>query len=271
MLTAIAIVPSPPVLVPELAGGGAAEFAGLRAAVAEAAAALPPRWLAVGVAGDAPAVFGTRASGTFAGYGADVPVALSGHPDPAVRALPLCALITGWIRGQSAPQAVAEVRCWPADTPDAAAVAAGAALRAELDATGEPIGVLVVADGLTTLTPSAPGGHDPASVPLQQALDDALATGDTARLAVPPPAAGRTAYAVLSGLAGPGPHEVHQLYRDAPLGVGYFVGVWRFSEARRSGDGEGRVSGACGADAGRIRPLVASRVEAGTDHQGWRL
>lgn len=237
MLTAIAIVPSPPVLIPELTGAAAGEFARLRTAVDAAAAALPRRWLAVGVAagvaGVAPAVFGPETAGTFGGYGADVPVALSGAADPRPRGVPLCVLVTGWIRGRIAPDAVAEVRCWPADTPDAVAVAAGAALRGELDADAEPVGVLVIADGLTTLTPGAPGGHDPASVVIQQSLDDALAAGDTGYLAAPPPAAaGRAAYAVLSGLAGPGPQQARELYRDAPLGVGYFVGGWRFNEAR---------------------------------------
>ncbi|MFZ3305690.1 MAG: hypothetical protein WA227_19075, partial [Mycobacterium sp.] len=49
MLSAIAIIPSAPVLVPELAGAAADEVAELRAAMVAAVAALPPRWVAVGV------------------------------------------------------------------------------------------------------------------------------------------------------------------------------------------------------------------------------
>ena len=75
MLSAIAIVPSAPVLVPELASGAAAELAELRDAVFGAAAALPDRWVAVGT-GPVDAVVGPDAAGTLAGYGVDVPVAL---------------------------------------------------------------------------------------------------------------------------------------------------------------------------------------------------
>ena len=87
MLSAIAIVPSAPVMVPELASSAAAELADLRAAVLAAAATLPPRWIAIGV-GPADDVIGQERAGTFAGYGVDLRVALSpgawhtagGHP-----------------------------------------------------------------------------------------------------------------------------------------------------------------------------------------------
>ena len=80
-MSAIAIIPSAPVLVPELAGAAADEVADLRAAMVAAAAALPPRWVAVGVgAGDA--VVGPDSVGTFAGFGTDLLVRLS---PPAVR------------------------------------------------------------------------------------------------------------------------------------------------------------------------------------------
>lgn len=48
MLSAIGIVPSAPVLVPELAGAAAAELADLGAAVIAAASLLPKSWIAVG-------------------------------------------------------------------------------------------------------------------------------------------------------------------------------------------------------------------------------
>jgi aromatic ring-opening dioxygenase LigB subunit len=86
--------------------------------------------------------------------------------------------------------------------------------------------VLIVADGVHTLTPPAPGGYDPDSIPVQAALDDALAGGDTAALArLPRQVVGRVAYQVLAGLAGR-PRSADELYRGAPYGVGYFAGVW---------------------------------------------
>ncbi|WNG90275.1 hypothetical protein C6A87_011190 [Mycobacterium sp. ITM-2016-00317] len=227
MLTAIAIVPSAPLMVPELASSAAAETEDMRAAAVSAAAGLPRRWIAVGV-GPTDSVHDPQTAGTFAGYGVDVRVGLSA---PAVTgeptALPLCALIAGWLRGAATPDAEVQVRAFGGDRDAAAAVGTGARLRAELDAAPEDVGVLVIADGANTLTPSAPGGYDPAAAPAQDALDDALAAGDTDALTrLPAAILGRVAYQVLAGLAGPGPRSADQYYRGAPYGVGYFVGAW---------------------------------------------
>ena len=223
VLVAIVIVPSAPVLVPELAGAAAAETADLREAVLTAAAVLPDRWTAIG-AGATDALWGPQAAGTFAGFGVDVAVGLSPQADRRTE-LALCALITGWIRGQVRPGAHADVHSF-ASADDAPA--RGRALRAAIDADPEPIGVLVVADGCNTLTAAAPGGHDPDSEAVQAALDDALAAGDTAALgALPAGVVGRAAFAVLAGLAGPAAHEATELYRGAPFGVGYAVDLWR--------------------------------------------
>ncbi len=226
MLTAVAIIPSAPVLIPELAGTAADEIADLREAVFAAAAALPDRWLAVGVDG-ADAVVAPDSAGTFAGYGVDVRVKLS----PAAAGLdwlPLCALITGWVRGRVRSDARAEVHVFARDHDAGTAMARGRALRVAVDEAAEPIGVLVVADGAHTLTPSAPGGHQPASGVVQAALDDALAAGDTAALSrLPAAITGRVAWQVLAGLTEPAPRCAKELYRGAPYGVGYFAGVWQ--------------------------------------------
>ncbi|MGV0851476.1 hypothetical protein [Mycolicibacterium phlei] len=225
MLSAIAIVPSAPVMVPQLAGGAAAELAALHEAVFAAVAELPDRWIAVGV-GDTCTVIGPRTAGTFAGYGVDVRVTLSPGVDDEPVPLPLCALITGWVRGAARPGAVAEVRVFADGCADS--VARGRQLRAELDAVAEPVGVLIVGDGANTLTPPAPGGYDPGSLPLQQAFDEALAGGDAAALTrLPAAITARTAFEVLAGLAEPGPRAAKELYRGAPYGVGYFAGVWK--------------------------------------------
>ena len=226
VLSAIAIIPSAPVMVPELAAGAAAELTDLRQAVVSAAGSLPSRWVGVGV-GPADAVLGPEATGTFAGYGVDVRVALSPDASDATTELPLCALIAGWARGQAMPDARAEVRVYAADHDVDAALARGRRLRAEIDDIVDPVGVLVVADGAHTLTPPAPGGYDPDSIPAQAALDDALAAGDAAAMTrLPDGIVGRVAYQVLAGLAA-SPRSVKELYRDAPYGVGYFVGVWQ--------------------------------------------
>jgi hypothetical protein len=236
VLSAIAIIPSAPVMVPELAATAAEELANLREAVLAAARSLPSRWIAVGV-GAADAVLGPDAAGTFAGYGVDHRVTLSPRAADAPGELPLCALIAGWVRGQVKREARAEVRVYAADHDVDAALARGRRLRAAIDEAVDPIGVLVVADGAHTLTPPAPGGYDPDSIPIQAALDDALAAGDAAALTrLPDTIVGRVAYQVLAGLteavisqssSRPGLRSAKELYRGAPYGVGYFAGVWQ--------------------------------------------
>lgn len=220
------MTPSAPVLLPDLAGAAAIEVAGFRDAALAVAAALPDRWIVVGV-GTADAVVGPRSRGSFAGYGADLSVALSPAATSEIAALPLCALFAGWLRGQANPRASAEVRVYASNHDAAAALAHGRALRAEIDEAEAAIGVLVVADGSNTLTQAAPGGYDPGAEQVQATLDDALGAGDSAALArLPAGIGGRVAYQVLAGLTEPGPAGATELIRGAPYGVGYFVGSW---------------------------------------------
>ncbi len=229
MLSAIAIVPSAPVLVPELAGAGAAEVADLAAATLAAAALLPDRWVVIGTGPDDDVV-GPDAVGTFAGFGVDVRVRLSPHTDEAAPpvALPVCALLAGWVRGQVQPHASAQVRIYRTDHDAGTALSLGRQLRAEVDRLPGQVGVLVVADGANTLTPAAPGGYDPDNADAQEALDEALAGGDIAALRhLPRQILGRVAFEVLAGAAEPGPRSAKELYRGAPYGVGYFAGAWQ--------------------------------------------
>ena len=226
MLAAIAVTPSAPVLVPGVAGAADAEVDAVRAAALRAAAALPSRWVVVGVGG-AERVFGPATRGSYAGYGVDVAVTLAPDAPDRPAELPLCALWAGWLRGQVNPGGRVEVRVFGSDTPAGEAVSQGRALRAEIDRMGEPVGVLVVADGANTLTQAAPGGYDPAAQEAQAALDDALAAGDPGAVAeLAAGSVGRVAYQVLAGLAGPATCPSRELARAAPFGVGYFVGVW---------------------------------------------
>ena len=229
VLAAIALTPSAPVLVPELAGAAADEVAVFRDAAIAVAAGLPDCWIAIG-AGPATQVFDPDSRGTFAGYGVDVPVTLA--PDApgapvALAPLPLCALIAGWLRGQANRAARVQVRVYDSALDGADAVELGRELRADIDARPEDIGVLVVADGFNTLTAAAPGGFDPEAEAAQSVLDDALAAGDAAALTrLPDAIIGRVAYQVLAGLTEQGRSSATQFARGAPYGVGYFVGRW---------------------------------------------
>ena len=227
MLSTIAIIPSAPVLVPELAGAAADEVAELRAAMVAAVAALPPRWVVVGV-GTADRAIGPDSVGTFAGFGVELVVRLSPQATGRPGELPLCALIAGWMRAQAQPDARAEVRVYAANHNAETSLALGRQLRAEVEQSTEPTGVLVIADGANTLTPAAPGGYRPADIDVQRALDDALGSGDVPALTqLPEQVVGRVAFGVLAGLARPAPRSAKELHRAAPYGVGYFAGVWQ--------------------------------------------
>jgi hypothetical protein len=192
-----------------------------------AVAALPPRWVVVGVAAT-DVVVGPESVGTFAGFGVDLLVRLSQQATGQPVELPLCALIAGWMRDQAQPDARAEVRAYAANHDADAAMALGRQLRTEIEQLTEPTGLLVAADGANTLTPTAPGGYRPSDVDVQLALDDALGCGDVAALSrLPEQVAGRVAFGVLAGLAEPAPRSAKELYRASPYGVGYFAGVWQ--------------------------------------------
>ncbi len=107
VLSAIAIVPSAPVMVPELAAAAAAETADLRDAALSAVGGAARRGGSrSGRRGRRQRLRAADSVGTFAGYGVDVPVGLSGPAAASGRApvrLPLCALITGWLRGLAQP------------------------------------------------------------------------------------------------------------------------------------------------------------------------
>ena len=225
MLAAIALTPSAPVLVPELAGA-AEEAEPVRAAAIAAAAALPARWIAVGTGACEQSYTAVR--GSFAGYGADVEVALNPQSPSGIIEMPLCALVAGWLRGQARPEASVDMRVYDPNLDAHDAADRGRALRALIDRDDEAVGVLVVADGANTLTQSAPGGFDPESEPVQAALDRALATADTtALIRLSDRIVGRVAYQVLAGLVESTAWSVQEMYRGAPYGVGYFAGVWR--------------------------------------------
>ncbi len=247
------LVPSPPVLVPELEGAAGASadgaVAALRAAVLRAAgelAARASRWVVVGVAdpdegsggADSGRVIGADAVGTFRGYGVDLRVGLSGVlaervADPM---LPLPALIAGWLREQVAPEATAECRLISADASAEESLTFGRQLRAELDAEAQPIAVLVVGDGAATMSLKAPRYLDERAADAQAAIDRALSAGDRHALAALDTGlcaeievAGRPAYQVLAGVfaTDPADPDVETYYAAAPFGVAYHVSVWR--------------------------------------------
>lgn len=119
------------------------------------------------------------------------------------------------------------------DTPFEHCRTAGEALGAEMDERPGDWGLLVVADGATTLTAKAPGSFDARAEGVQSQIDDALARADTDALAsidrglcAELGVDGWEAWQALAGVVGDRPMVARTLYRGAPFGVGYFVGTW---------------------------------------------
>lgn len=239
VLVAAAFVPSAPVLVPELSGPGVAEILPIRDAahaVCDQLAAQASRWVVVGI-GD-PAV-PVAARGTFVGFGAGLEVEIDpqtpGDPDPS---MPTSVLLAGWLVGAIDPRPQLTVTLVDAQTSAADSAELGRVLGAALASTDEPIGLLVVADGATTLGPKAPGGEQAGAAALQTVIDNALGSADLAALAALDEQActalgvsGRAVWQLVAGaVAGAGVDRAaldgRLLVAAAPFGVGYVVARW---------------------------------------------
>jgi hypothetical protein len=223
VITRAAVVPHPPLLVQELVAGAAAETAPVRAATVAAAGKLPGPWVAVAVDASGPATFVPPLSGTFLGYGVDVPVSLGGD-GPADPWVPLPVLITAWLRERCAVE-VSRVELVPPDLAPSDCVSFGRQL-AEQDC-----GLLVLGDGSTRHGPRSPGANDDRSGPFDEHVHALLAAADTGGLLALDPelarelgAQGRAAWQVLAGV--PGPWRCASAEFFAPFGVGYHVAVW---------------------------------------------
>lgn len=223
MITRAAVVPHPPLLVPELVAGAAAETSSVRAATLAAAGKLPGPWVAVAVDDSGPATVVPPLSGTFLGYGVDVAVSLGGAAPPEAR-IPLPVLITAWLRERCAVE-VSRVELIPRDLSPAECVSFGQQL-AEEDA-----GLLILGDGSTRHGLRSPGSNDERSGPFDDHIHRLLAAADTdgllaldLELARELGAQGRAAWQVLAGV--PGPWRCASAEFFAPFGVGYHVAVW---------------------------------------------
>jgi hypothetical protein len=219
----IAFCPSPPLLLPEVAGRAADDTADLRRACADAlAAVLAPGPTAVVVvgAGEGGARYGAGDVGTLRGYGVDLDVPFAGPAAPDGRRLPLPHTVGAWLltgAGWSGPRTGA--------TPDALA----GAVR---EATG-PLALLVMGDGSARRTLKAPGHLDPAAEPFDARVAAALRHGDAAALAALDAAEGERLLAdgvlgwrAVGRLVTGRPVSASLRYDAAPFGVGYLVAHW---------------------------------------------
>jgi hypothetical protein len=239
VLTTVAVLPEPPLLVPELANGATAETGELRAACLAAAARLAaaaPRWVALGADPAGRRTVDPRTRGSFIGFGVDLVVALdtTGSPSgPVDPRLPLPLLIAGWVAaGLDGPVRIRGELVGPAESP-AACAALGAELAAEWAADPEPIGLLVLGDGAATHTERAPGHFDGRAAAFDAGVAAALRDADRAALAALDAelaaelmVAGRPGWQVLAAATAGHDWRGELLHSAAPFGVAYHVAVW---------------------------------------------
>lgn len=234
VIVRVAVLPHPPLLVPELAVGADEVTTLLRARcveVAERLAGAARRWVAVGADTTTREVAAT-AAGTFAGYGVDVAVRLSGaDPDPADPRLPLPALVAGWLRERAGAASV-RVRLIAADLPPAACAVEGARLAAELSG-DDPVGLLVLGDGSHRHGERAVGRPHERAAEFDDAVRAAFsATDPDALLAVDPDlavelgAAGRAPWQLLAGVLAAGGWRCVSNELLVPFGVAYHLAEW---------------------------------------------
>ncbi|MEW2622326.1 class III extradiol dioxygenase subunit B-like domain-containing protein [Streptomyces sp. NPDC048106] len=236
MLVAAAVCPCPPLLVPEVAAGAAAEMDAARAACTDAlgvlAAARPDLLVVVGPAGPGeggPFPRGTR--GSFRGFGVDLDVRLGPARDAvAERALPSSLAVgawlldrTGWtnapVEGLGAEETLTPEQC--------------AESGRELGTRADRVALLVMGDASACRTVKAPGYLDDRAAPFDAAAAQALATADLPAVRALDPAlaralkaSGRAPWQILAGAAEGTALTGALLYEDAPYGVGYVVTTW---------------------------------------------
>jgi hypothetical protein len=219
----VAFCPSPPLLLPAVAGRAAAETAGLRQACAEALAAVlgsgPETVVVVGEA-EPGARFGAGDTGTLRGFGVDLDVPFAG-PERSGRArLPLPHTVGAWLLDEAG---------W---TGPRTGVAADDLVDVVGGLTGA-VAVLAVGDGSARRSLKAPGHLDPAAEPFDAMVAAALRDGDAAALAALDPAegerllaAGVSAWRAVGRLVGDRQVRATLRYDGAPFGVGYLVADW---------------------------------------------
>lgn len=223
MILAAAVLPHPPLLIPEVAAGAAAELDAVRAAcghaIAAGLAAGPDRVVIVGTGG-ASQPWPVETTDSLAELG------LSGSSGE----LPLALMIGRWLLRRADWSGAVRLQSVAAESSAAECAAIGADLAA-----GPATLLLAMGDGSARRSLAAPGYLDERAEPFDAAVGAALSAADSAALLALDPglaadllAVGRPAWQVLAGAArasgGTWTGTLHA--HEAPYGVGYLVASW---------------------------------------------
>ncbi|MGW6913585.1 class III extradiol dioxygenase subunit B-like domain-containing protein [Kitasatospora sp. NPDC054939] len=231
MLVAAAVCPCPPLLVPEVAAGAAAELEPLRDACADAVAALVaagPELIVVVGTGPEAEVWTEGGAGSFRRYGVPLAARLPGGRVEGPELAPSLT-VGAWLLERSGVTVPTHACAVPADAPTDRMLGLGQGLAGLADR----VALLVMGDGSACRSLKAPGYLDERAEGWDAAVADALGSADTAALAALDPglaaelmADGRAPWQVLAGAAEGAGLTARTAYRDAPYGVGYVVASW---------------------------------------------
>ncbi|MFF8773859.1 class III extradiol dioxygenase subunit B-like domain-containing protein [Kitasatospora sp. NPDC015120] len=231
MLVAAAVCPCPPLLVPEVAAGAAAELEPLRAACDEALgvvlAAAPELLVVVGTGAEAE-VWTEGGAGSFHRYGVPLVAALPGGRAEGPELAPSLT-VGAWLLGRAGATLPTHACAVPADAPADRMLGLGQGLAGLADR----VGLLVMGDGSACRSLKAPGYLDERAEGFDAGIARALGSADTAALAALDAglaaelkAEGRAPWQVLAGAAEGAGLTARLGYQDAPYGVGYLVASW---------------------------------------------
>jgi hypothetical protein len=237
-LVAAAVCPHPPLIVPEIAAGAAAEADDLRKACDMAVARLyasGAQTIVVLGADERSADLDFPFRSSFAPWGLPLEVRLGQLPGGGVGTdcLPLSLLVGAWLLGRVAGpgRPIAWRMATVAhDEPVEQCAAAGARIGSN-----RPWALLVMGDGSACRGEEAPGYDDPRAQPYDDMVAAALADADAGALLGLDPGlsaelnvAGRAPWQVLAGAVRAAGREWRGdlTYYAAPYGVAYFVAFW---------------------------------------------
>jgi hypothetical protein len=234
MLVAAAVLPHPPLLLPEISRSEPDWLAELRGGVAASMRSLlahAPDVVVAVAAAEVAAEWDESAGGSLAGFGVDV------RAGAAELVLPAPLTIAAWLLDDAGWAGRRRYATLAHDADPERCAVTGRALADAADR----VAMVAMGDGSAKRTDASPGTVDERAAAFDREAADAIAAADRARLLAVDPALGAELWAAgvapWQALAGAidddRPIATRVRYDAAPRGVGYFVVDWSVSDASR--------------------------------------